>query len=158
MRRTSRIEERSRTLDGDAVLNNEVPIYVLCECSCKGHERSELISSACCESRIAGTQAAMLQVPRAFPMSLFEVSSAFVYLGYRHSPNANHFTRSLVLSLVSLSFCSLNLKYSISFTTSLTVSSILLNSVSTGFSFSAAWIADQSRASAPISMSSSTWR
>jgi hypothetical protein len=32
------------------------------------------------------------------------------------------------------------------------------SSVSTGFSFSVAWIADQSLASAPMSMSSSTWR
>lgn len=73
-------------------------------------------------------------------------------------PKANHLTRSLVLSLVSLSFCSLPLRYSISVTISLTVSSIRRSSVSTGFSFSAACIPDQSLASAPISISSSTWR
>ena len=73
-------------------------------------------------------------------------------------PNANHLTRSFVLSFVSLNFCSRTRRYSISVTISLTVSSILRSSVSTGLSFSAAWIADQSRASAPMSMSSSTCR
>ena len=73
-------------------------------------------------------------------------------------PKANHFTRSFVLSLVSLSFCSLPRRYSISNTISLTVSSIRRSSVSTGFSFSAAAMPDQSFASAPISMSSSTCR
>lgn len=120
---------------------------------------STLISSACCGNKIAGTPAAMLRVQRACPEFLSRVSIGLVHSrGPRNSPKANHFTRSLVLSFVSLSFCSLSLKYSISFTISLTVSSILLNSVSTGFSFSAAWMADQSRASAPMSMSSSTWR
>lgn len=73
-------------------------------------------------------------------------------------PKANHLTRSFVLSLVSLSFCSLPLRYSISVTISLTVSSIRRSSVSTGLSFSAAAMPDQSLASAPISMSSSTCR
>lgn len=73
-------------------------------------------------------------------------------------PKANHFTLSLVLSLVSLSFCSLPLRYSISVTISVTVSSIRRSSVSTGFNFSAAAIPDQSLASAPMSISSSTCR
>ena len=73
-------------------------------------------------------------------------------------PSANHLTLSFVLSLVSLSFCSRILRYSISCTISLTLSSIRRSSVSTGFNFSLAWMADQSRASAPMSMSSSTWR
>lgn len=70
----------------------------------------------------------------------------------------NHFTRLFVLSFVSRSFCSRVRRYSISLTTSATISSMRRRSASTGLSFSVAWIADQSFASAPISMSSSTWR
>lgn len=73
-------------------------------------------------------------------------------------PKANHLTRVLVLSFVSRSFCSLPLRYSISVTISATNSSMRRNSASTGLSFSVAWTADQSFASAPISISSSTWR
>lgn len=73
-------------------------------------------------------------------------------------PKANHLTLSFVLSFVSRNFCSRILRYSSSWTISLTVSSIRRSSVSTGFNFSEAWMADQSRASAPISMSNSTWR
>jgi hypothetical protein len=64
----------------------------------------------------------------------------------------------LVLSLVSRSVCSRDRRYSISPTTSATISSMRRSSVSTGFSFSVAWIADQSLASAPMSMSSSICR
>lgn len=73
-------------------------------------------------------------------------------------PKANHLTLSFVLSFVSLNFCSRSLRYSISSTMVLTFSSMRRSSVSTGRSFSAAWTADQSRASAPMSMSSSTCR
>lgn len=73
-------------------------------------------------------------------------------------PNANHLTRSFVLSLVSRSFCSRERRYSISLTTSATISSIRRSSVSTGLSFSWAWMLDQSRASAPMSTSSSMER
>lgn len=73
-------------------------------------------------------------------------------------PKANHLTRLFVLSFVSRNFCSLPLRYSISVTISATNSSIRRSSVSTGFSFSVAWTADQSLASAPMSMSSSTGR
>lgn len=48
--------------------------------------------------------------------------------------------------------------YSISVTISPTIASIRRRSASTGRSFSCTWMADQSRASAPMSMSSSTER
>ena len=71
-------------------------------------------------------------------------------------PNPNHLTRLFVLSFVSRSFCSRARRYSISWTDSATISSMRRRSASTGLSFSVAWMADQSFASAPISMSRST--
>lgn len=73
-------------------------------------------------------------------------------------PTPKYLTLLFVLSLVSRSFCSRSRRYSISDTTSAMASSTRRSSASTGLSFSVCWMAAQSLASAPMSMSSSTSR
>lgn len=117
-----------------------------------------------CQTALAESDTASCMTRPAIQIRCFDLKYALKYTichaprpaNIPMVPKANHLTLSFVLSFVSLNFCSLILRYSISVTISFTFSSILRSSVSTGLSFSAAWTADQSRASAPISMSSST--